>query len=100
MEEKKVVADKQRSILKADEVSAKIINIIMEETRDYPCDDDPAEQIYLATHIMGSLLAKISISLESYGKTFGIPNLTCEYMGGWINKIAEEHIKANWELTQ
>lgn len=93
-----IVQDKVATMHKAHEVSAKIISMITNETKDFTCEDDPAEQIYLACHILGSLTAKILISLEGYGKIYAIPNLTIASIKEWTDLIAREHLKNNEHL--
>lgn len=93
-----IVANKEKSLEKANDIARQIIKFIGEETKNFDCEDDPAEQIYLACHIMGNLLAKTCISLESYGKIYGISNLTYASISEWINVIASENIKLNTNL--
>lgn len=90
-----IVANKEATLEKANDISSKIISLITEETKSFDCEDDPAEQIYLACHIVGSLLAKISISLKNYADIYGIDSLTYNSVSEWINTIANEHIKVN-----
>ena len=93
-----IVSDKKATLDKANELSSKIIYLITEETKNFVCEDDPAEQIYLGCHVVGNLLAKISVSLENYGTIYGITGLTCDSISDWINLISREHIKLNKEI--
>lgn len=95
-----IVANKEATLEKANEISSKIISLMTEETKSFACDDDPAEQIYLGCHIVGSLLAKISLSLKNYADIYGIPSLTIESVIEWINLISNEHIKVNKEMMK
>jgi histidinol dehydrogenase len=95
-----IVADKVASLEKANEIASKLLSLIIEESKKFNCDDDPAEQIYLGCHIIGSLLAKLSISLENFGKIYAIPNMTTKSINEWINLIAGEHILINKELSE
>lgn len=87
-----IVKDKELTLIKADEITSMIMKLISEETKNFFPDDDPAEQIYLGCHVMGSLLAKILISLEGYGNIYGIPNLTIKSMSEWVNQITTEYV--------
>ena len=95
MLEAKVVENKQASIEKANEISSKIMNLIAEETKKFDCDDDPAEQIYLACHIAGCFLSKVCLSLEGYAEIYDIKNLDCKSVSEWINVISNETISLN-----
>jgi len=90
-----IVKDKQSTIVKANEVSTKLIEKMNALTIDFDCDDDPAEQIYLACHIVGSLTAKICLSLHGYGKTYGIPKMNYNNINDWIESITKEYIRSN-----
>lgn len=87
-----IVENKEETLKKANEVSTKILSLIIKETKDFFCDDDPAEQIYLGCHIVGGLLTKMCISLEEYGKIYGIPNLDIKKVKEFINTISDEYI--------
>jgi hypothetical protein len=89
-----IVKDKVISLVKANEISVKIMKIISEETKNFHPDDDPAEQIYLACHILGNLKSKILISLEGYGKIYGISNMTIKSINEWISNISNEYLKS------
>lgn len=95
-----IVANKEASIEKANEISHKLLSVITEESKDFKCEDDPAEQIYLGCHVIGSLMAKICLSLKNYGDIYGIPSLTTESISEWITTISDEHIKANMEMMK
>lgn len=90
-----IVQDKESSITLANEISAKLLSIITEEVKNYNLSEDPAEQIYLGSHIIGSLFAKVALALEGYGKIYNIPKLTTDTISDWINVIAKENIKLN-----
>jgi hypothetical protein len=90
-----IVENKELTIEKANDISSKLILMISSESKSFVCEDDPAEQIYLGCHILGSLLAKVCISLEGYGQIYGIKNLNKESIMEWINKIANENIGLN-----
>jgi len=88
-----IVKDKELTLIKANEISSHIMKIISEETKNFHPDDDPAEQIYLACHTLGNLMAKILVSLEGYGKIYNIQNLNIKSMNEWVNKISDEYLK-------
>lgn len=90
-----IVEDKIATIEKANEISKRLMEVISEESKNFNDADDPAEQIYLGCHIIGNLLAKICISLETYGQIYSINNLNCESISKWINVIANEHVELN-----
>jgi hypothetical protein len=93
-----IVADKEKSLKKADEIAIKILDLITEETKDFQCEDDPAEHSYLAVHAMGNIIARICMSLEGYGNIYGIPNMTSDAIQSWIHIISNEYLKINKEL--
>lgn len=90
-----IVKNSQETIKKADEVSTELLKCMLTSTVGYDCEDDPAEQIYFASHCLGSLLAKVIISLDSYAKTYGIQNMTPAKVVEWVSKICMEHVKAS-----
>lgn len=87
-----IVKDKVASIVKADEVATLLADTIKQEANAFDCDDDPAEFIYLSVHIMGSLLAKMLVSLEGYAHTYGIQNLTVKAIQEWVKVVTKENI--------
>lgn len=88
-----IVENKEATLNKANEISSKLLKIIIEDTKDFNCEDDPAEQIYLISHVIGNLLAKSCLSLEEYGKIYGIENLTYDSILEWITLITKEMIQ-------
>lgn len=90
-----IVENKEITLEAANKISSKIISIIQEEAKDFGDSDDPAEQIYLASHILGSLIAKVAISLKNYGDMYSISSLTTTSIIEWIIAIANENIKIN-----
>ena len=91
-----IVSDKSATLEKADEISYKLVEIIANGSKEFECYDDPAENIYLSVHILGNLIAKIAIALQSYGSDiYGIQQLNPETTVEWIAAIANEHIKVN-----
>ena len=88
-----IVENKELTLNKANEIASKLLKIIIEDTKDFNCQDDPAEQIYLISHIIGNLLNKSCLSLEEYGKIYGIENLTFESILEWITLITKEIVK-------
>jgi hypothetical protein len=95
-----IVKDKMATILRADEIAAKLADIIKKEADDFDCDDDPAEFIYLTIHTMGNLLAKICVSLEGYGHTYGIPSLTIKAIQEWVKVIMKDNIALKTKPTK
>lgn len=93
-----IVENKTATLDKANDISNKLINLMIAEMKDFNCDDDPAEHIYLALHILGNIVAKISFSLKNYGDIYGIDNLTSNAIISWITTISNEIILANKEL--
>jgi hypothetical protein len=90
-----IVKDKEATLKVANEIVAKMISLMSEEVKKFKCDDDPAEQIYLVTHIIAIMTSKVSMLIEGYGKTYGIENLTCDEAYSWIDSITEEIISNN-----
>lgn len=90
-----VVPDKESIIEKANEISKKIISLMYDEIQHFSCDDSPSEQIYLYSHVLGNLLAKISIALDNYSRINSIQNLTYTKIIEFINEISAEHIELN-----
>ena len=86
-----IIEDKEDTITKAHEFSSELLKLISENTKTIVSVDDPAEQIYFSCHVVASLLAKISISLEEYGKIYAIEFLNAEKIKEWINAIAKEY---------
>ncbi len=95
-----IIADKEASLEKANEISAKLLSFITEEIKAFNCDDDPAEQIYLGCHIIASLLARLTISLKNFGDIYSILNLTTDSIIQWIITITNEHIKINADMMK
>lgn len=90
-----IVRDKKASIVKANEVASKIITMILQESESFIVEAEPAENIYLAVHIVGNLISKICMSLEGFGKIYAIPNMNSKAIKTWIDLIAKEHLKLN-----
>ena len=90
-----IVKDKEATLKVANEMVNKMLFLMSEEVRKIKFDDDPAEQIYLVTHIIAIMTSKVSMLIEGYGKTYGIENLTCEESYSWIDNIAKEIIANN-----
>lgn len=95
-----IVADKEASIEKANEISHKLLSLITDEAKDFKCEDDPAENIYLVIHTVGSLMSKVAIALQGYGEIYGIEKLLPETSIEWISAISREHINANTGLKK
>lgn len=96
-----IVANKMASTEKANEVSKKLLSIIIDELNKFQCEDDPAENIYYVLHIGGIFVAKIALVLKNYGiETHGIEKLNSEISIKLISDIANEHIKANMEMMK
>lgn len=90
-----IVKNKEASICKANEMATKLLGLIVKESQQFNCEDDPAEQIYLGIHCIGNLIAKICISIEGYSKIYGIPNSEPDYIKECINDITNEYLKIN-----
>lgn len=91
-----VVSNKEASILKANDISTKLLDIIVKDSVEF-CDDDPAENAYLFVHSVGSLIYKISIILERYSLIYGIDKMNKEQIHSWINMISTEYLMQHKE---
>lgn len=90
-----IVADKKKMTDKSDEIVAKILFLIMKETENYDCEDDPAEYIYLDCHILGHLLARMIVILNNYATAHTIEKLNKKEIIRSIRKVSNEYIKFN-----
>jgi hypothetical protein len=90
-----IVKDKESTINLANQISSKLLSIITEEIKTLNISEDPAEQIYLGSHIVGSLFSKVVLALEGYGKIYNIGGLNADSIYDWINVIAKENIELN-----
>lgn len=90
-----IVKDREKSIATAHSISGDLLEMITKELKDFSGEDDPAEQIYLGLHTIGSLLARMCISIRNYGEVYNIENLNIEAIKGWIDIIFKEYIKLN-----
>lgn len=94
------VKDRVKSIQKSQEIADKFMLLITEEIKSWTGEDDPSEHIYLLAHIAGIINSKICITLEGYGKVYGIPKLTCEEAFRWSSVISKEFIKTDRHLLK
>lgn len=90
-----IVRDKQATIEKANEIAGILMKRMQKEARTFKCDDDPAEQVYLAVHTMGNLIYRICFTLGGYGETYNITGLTPEIVHDWIIAIFKEYLTQN-----
>ena len=88
-----IVQDKVASLTKAFDISSKILSFMAREIKKFASDDDPAEKIYLACHIVGHLNAKVLISLDGYAQTYAIEDLNTEKLKEWTGIITNEYIE-------
>lgn len=95
-----IVEDKGSSIEKADLIAMKVMALVSDEIRDHLCSDDPAENSYLAAHIMGNLYARMCLSLEGYQNIYGIDGMNAAAVQSWIHIIASEYLHANLKDKQ
>lgn len=95
-----IVANKEKSIALANELSKKLLAIMTEELKNFDCPDDPAEQVYLGVHTVAALFARVCISIDNFGRIYGIPKMTPEIIISWINSVAKEHIELNKEIIE
>ena len=92
-----IVADKEKSINKANEISSKIIEMITLECSHFEFEDDPAESIYLMVHTLSILTITMCATLEKYSLTYGIEEMKKEDIYLWIKTATEEYLK---QLTE
>ncbi len=96
-----IVSDKAKTLLIANELSNQILMFVSKESEKLKYNmDDPAEHIYLACHIFGMLLCKVSVAYADYGTIYAIPNLTKESIHEWIIKISDEYANGLKITTQ
>lgn len=88
-----IVKNSADSINKATEVVNKILHLINNEVKDYNDEDDPAEHIYLVSHILGHLNAKIILLLEGYGRIYSINGMNKVFIKNSIDKICDEYMR-------
>lgn len=90
-----IVQNKQATLEKANDISSKLMTLMSDELKSFTPSDDPAEQIYLACHTIGNLLAKIYISLDGYAKIYNIAGLNKDTIKDWVCLICDENLKIN-----
>lgn len=85
-----IVKDKEKSIKFAGNVADKVISLITKECQSFDASDDPAEYIYLLSHIQARVNATLLVSCEVYGEIYGIKGVTCKALKRWIGEITME----------
>lgn len=95
-----IVENKDLTLQKANDIANNLLQFIGKESKEFNCEDDPAEHIYLMLHIAAILNSKICMVLEEQGKTYGIDKLTCQAVKSWIEAIGEEYLDANKEIIR
>jgi len=90
-----IVRDKQATLEKANEIASILMKRLQKEVRTFECDDDPAEQIYLAIHTISNLIYRACFILQGYAQTYGIETLTIDIIYNWITEIAKEYFMQN-----
>jgi hypothetical protein len=88
-----IIANKSDSILKANEIAHKIMQLIKEEVLKYQCEDDPAENIYLVIHTISIVTLTICSILEAFSKTHGIDKMDKTTIYNWIESATREYLK-------
>jgi hypothetical protein len=92
-----IVKDKIETLKRAEILSADLMTYVgkrcIESSSEY--DDDPAEHIYMSVHAIGMLCTRLALTLEEYGKIYGIENLTAEKIAEWLSLVISEHIEFN-----
>lgn len=89
-----IIANKAESILKANEISNKLMEIIMAEIRNFECEDDPAENIYLIVHTLSIITSKFCLVLENYSTIYGIENMNKQAAYEWIESATKEYLSS------
>jgi len=90
-----IVKDINLSREKSHEIAVKMLKLYAEESEKFIDGGDPAEQIYLAAHVMGHLCAKFSISMDGYNKIYNIPEFDGKVFRAWVANIELEILDAN-----
>lgn len=88
-----VVADKEKTLAKSNEIVIKLMDIIAKDTIVNACVDDPAEYIYLMVHIASSINSMVVRILHGYGITYAIDNMSKDEIMKWINTATKEKIQ-------
>ena len=83
-----IVKDKALTLERANEISDYLLNQLVKKSIESMDGDDPADQIYLAAHIFGQLLCKIALSIEGYGKVYGITGMDAIEFMSWVKEIS------------
>lgn len=90
-----IVEDPKKMLKKVDEITLKIIELLKSETINIELNDDPAEHIYLAAHVIGNLTARICMLLEGYSKVYGIEAMDHKKIIDWFEYITQDYITLN-----
>lgn len=90
-----IIENQEEARNKANKISDELLTRICKDAADFGSTDDPAEKIYFLAHLTGQIVAKVCISLEEYGKIYGIENFSSESIHEWIKVITKEIIKLN-----
>lgn len=88
-----IVADKEFSLKKADEISLKLIESFSKEIRELKCEDEPAENIYISIHTVCNFAARIILGLHEYIKSHGVEIMTEDVMKEWIQLVIKENLE-------
>lgn len=94
-----IVKDKALSIQRAHKISVKIIKMYSKELQKFSDGGDPAEQIYLAAHIMGQIMSKLIIGMDGYAEVYNISNFSGEKFKEWVDIITKESLEINLKYS-
>lgn len=89
----RIVKNQEEIYQRADEITNKILLNIKDISADAETPDDPAESIYLLIHIISLLTAKVCVTLNGYGKTYGIDNFDIIAIREWIGRYTSTYLK-------
>ena len=91
-----LVKDKQRSVDEADIIACELLILLSAKVKNFECENEPAEILYLIAHVAGNFFSRINIFLSGAGETYGI-DLTKKSFD-WILEITKEYLLLNKKM--
>ena len=85
-----IVKDSEESIKKASDIAGDMIAMFATASEKFVDHGDPAEQIYLAAHVVGQINARFAAAMDGYSKIYDINNFDGSIFRAWTRKIEEE----------
>lgn len=90
-----IVKDEKVALEFANNLANILIKEVGEKSQDFYQENDPAEHIYMLSHMTANFYVKMCLWLQDFGKTYGIDGLNSEAIDKFIEAIKNGMNKFN-----